>query len=422
MKDLGIEMYNLLKLLFPINRSLTGNGNRETLKILSEHFPLKIYEIESGNKVFDWEIPQEWEINEAYIKDLKGNTIIDFRNNNLHVVGYSIPFSGRISKNDLEKHLFSIESQPDAIPYVTSYYNRTWGFCLKHSDRINLNDDYYDVFIDSKLFNGSMTYADFIIPGASKEEVVFSSYICHPSMASNELSGPVVLTYLVKWLQSQRHLNYTYRFIFAPETIGVITYLSQNLQTLKKYVKAGFVITCVGDDLEYSMVASRYGNTYADKISSCILKGYENSKQYSFLERGSDERQFGFPGVDLPFVTLSRTKFYEYEQYHTSLDDLNFTSPIALENSLKCLISHIQLVEKNCNPVINTICEPRLGIRNLYPNISLKTSNEAVKNLMNVITYCDGKNDIMDISNITNIPWQDVTEIIKTLREHNLLK
>jgi aminopeptidase-like protein len=280
----------------------------------------------------------------------------------------------------------------------------------------------YKVVIDSELFNGKMTFADYIIPGDIEEEIVFSTYICHPSMASNELSGPVVLIYLINWLESLPTRKYTYRFIFAPETIGAITYLSKNLEILKENVVAGFVVTCLGDDNCYSFVKSRYGNTYADRVSSCVMKEYSNTKIYSYLERGSDERQYCFPGVDLPFVALCRTKFYEYPEYHTSLDNLEYCSPEALSNSFTFLQSHILLLEKNKKYIINSKCEPQLGKRNLYPNISTKESNGTVQELMDFIVYCDGGNDIINISEITNIPWRKLITIVDQFQEHKLLK
>lgn len=418
----GKGMYSLMSELFPLNRSLTGEGVRDTFKILSRYVNLNIQEISTGEKVFDWEIPYEWSIKKAYIKDSQDKIVIDFTNNNLHVVGYSEPVNELYTLEELQPHLHSLEDQPDAIPYITSYYKRNWGFCMSHNDRLKLKAGDYKVVIDSELFKGKMTFADYIIPGDTKEEIVFSTYICHPSMASNELSGPVVLIYIIMWLESLTKRKYTYRFIFAPETIGAITYLSKNLEILKENVVAGFVVTCIGDDNCYSFVKSRYGNTYADRVSSCVMKEYSNTKIYSYLERGSDERQYCFPGVDLPFVALCRTKFYEYPEYHTSLDNLEYCSPQALSNSFTFLQSHIVLLEKNKKYIINSRCEPQLGKRNLYPNISTKESNGTVQELMDFIVYCDGRNDIIEISEITNIPWRKLITIVDQLQEHNLLK
>ena len=414
-------MYSLMGELFPLNRSLTGEGVRETFKILSRYVKFNIQEISTGEKVFDWEIPYEWSIKQAYIKDSEGNVIVDFKNNNLHVVGYSEPVNGLFTLDEIQPHLHSLEDQPNAVPYITSYYKRNWGFCMNHTERLKLDAGPYNVLIESTLFKGSMTFADYVIPGDTKQEVVFTTYICHPSMASNELSGPVVLTYLINWLESLPTRRYTYRFIFAPETIGAITYLSLNLKSLKETVVAGFVVTCLGDDKCYSFVKSRYGNTYADRISSCVLKEYSNAKIYSYLERGSDERQYCFPGVELPFVALCRTKFYEYPEYHTSLDNMDYCSPEALSNSLIYLQNHILLIENNKRYVINSTCEPQLGKRNLYPNISTKESNNTVQELMDLIVYCDGANDIIDIAEITHIPWKKLITIVNQLQEHSLL-
>ena len=257
MVNIGTEMYNLMERLFPICRSITGAGVRKTLNILSEYIPINIIEVPSGTKVFDWDIPDEWNISDAYVENSDGKKVIDFKDNNLHVVGYSEPFNGKINLEELENHLYSLPDQPDLIPYVTSYYQRHWGFCVSENQRKQLNKGVYYVKIDSTLDSGSLTYADLVIKGRSQKEILFSTYICHPSLANNELSGPVVAAFLAKYLLEKKNNYYTYRFVFAPETIGAILYLSTHLEYLKKNVIAGYVLTCIGDSGPFSYLQSR---------------------------------------------------------------------------------------------------------------------------------------------------------------------
>ncbi len=419
----AVDLYSLMAQLFPINRSLTGQGVRETLDILGNHVNLRRHNVLSGSKHFDWTVPKEWKVKSAYISDMLGNKIIDFQDNNLHLVGYSKSKKGDISKEELLEHLHFLEELPTAIPYITSYYSDNWGFCISYNQYKELNDDFYHVEIDTEHFNGKMDYADYIIEGDSKEEIIFSTYICHPSMASNELSGPVVTIGLIKYLENLPRLRYTYRFVFVPETIGSIVYINQNYNHLKNHTIAGFIVTCVGDDGDYSLVESPYGQTLADRTVKAVLKKHHKfSKIYSFLERGSDERQYCFPNIDLPFVAVTRTKFYEYPEYHTSLDNLDYTSPKALENSLNYLVDIVELMELNELYLASTFCEPQLGKRGLYPLISTKESNELVKNMMNVLAYCDGNNDVIAIINRLFIEPNIVIDIIKTLKSHNLIR
>ncbi len=408
--------------LFPINRSLTGEGVRETLDILSRNVKLNRKYVLSGTRHFDWTVPKEWKVNSAKLFDLKGNIIIDFDDNNLHLIGYSKAKSAIISREELIEHLFYLKDQPNAIPYITSYYSDNWGFCISYNNFKELQDEFYRVEIDTEHFEGQLDYADYYIAGTSKEEVVFSSYICHPSMASNELSGPVVLIGLIKYLESLPSLKYSYRFIFVPETIGSIIYINENFDHLKSNTIAGFIVTCVGDNGDYSLVESPFGITLADRAAKISLKKYgKSAKIYSFLERGSDERQYCFPNVDLPFVALTRTKFYEYPEYHTSLDNLNYSSPKSLEDSLNYLIDIVKIIEFNCVYLANTICEPQLGKRGLYPLLSTKASNEAVKNMMNVLTYCNGNLDVIALIDKLCLPVEVVMDIIKLLKKHKLI-
>lgn len=422
MKNIGQEMYDWAVDLFPINRSLTGNGVRTTLQYIKEIIPeMNIFEVPSGTKCFDWAIPKEWNCTNGYIIDPAGNKICDFKTNNLHIVGYSTPIDRQIEFDELTDHLYFIEEQPTAIPYITSYYKERWGFCLSYNEYKNLKNGTYKVKIDSELKEGNLTYGEVIIKGESKEEIFLSTYICHPSMANNELSGPVVTTELVKFIKSIKNKRYTYRIIFIPETIGAIMYLSQNLEIMKKNIITGFNITTIGDNRNYSYVSTRYGNTLADKVAKHILKNIDH-KAYTFLHRGSDERQYCFPGIDLPVVTMCRTKYGEYPEYHTSLDDLSIISPEGLFGGYDKIKKAIDLLEKNHYYKITCLGEPQLGKRGLYPTISTKDSAKAVRSMMNFITYADGKNDLIDIANIIDVEAEELFDIILQLRQEGLLE
>ena len=308
---IGNEIHQFAKELWPINRSITGVGVRETLKRISIHIPkLDIKSVPSDTQVFDWTVPSEWHVNKAYIITPSGKKICDFSRNNLHLLGYSIPYEGSLSLEELKKHLYTLPDQPNAIPYVTSYYKERWGFCIAQKEFDVLKKGTYKVLIDSTLFKGELNYGELFIKGKSNKEIFLSTYVCHPSMANNELSGPTVLTFIAKWLMENNDLEYTYRIIFIPETIGSITYLSRNYKEMKKKTIAGFNVTCVGDDRSYSYLPSRNGNTISDLISKHILKWIDkNFKSYSWLERGSDERQYCAPGIDLPIASIFRTKY-----------------------------------------------------------------------------------------------------------------
>jgi aminopeptidase-like protein len=418
------KMFKWLNDLWPICRSITGKGVRETLIYLKDLLPdLKILEVSSGYQAFDWTVPDEWNIHNAWIEDEKGNRIIDFKNNNLHVVGYSVSVNKFIDLATLQSHLFSLPNQPDAIPYVTSYYSPEWGFCLSHNQRNSLKSGLYKVFIDSELKPGVMNFGEVILSGENKKEVLLSTYICHPSMANNELSGPVVTAAIVQWLKSLPRLRYTYRILFIPETIGSIVYLSKNLDHLKQNVIAGFNITCVGDDNCYSFLPSRAGDTLSDRIAIHVLKNIDPGfKKYSWLDRGSDERQYCAPGVDLPIATIMRSKYGEYPEYHTSLDNLSFVTATGLEGGFLALKKSIESIELNCIPIANTVCEPFLSKRKLYPTLSKKNSAIETKNMMNFLTYTDGKKDLIEISNIINVPVWKLTNIVEKLKKENLIK
>ena len=422
MENLGKEMYGWAVDLFPINRSLTGDGVRQTLQYIKNIIPeMEINEVPSGTRCFDWTVPQEWNCDDGYILDPDGNKICDFKMNNLHVVGYSTPIDKEVDLEELKEHLYWIEDQPTAIPYITSYYSPRWGFCLSFNEFKKLKKGTYKVKINSELIDGSLTYGEVKLRGESDKEIFLSTYVCHPSMANNELSGPVVTTALVKFIKSLKDRKYSYRIVFIPETIGSITYISRNIDDMKKNIIAGFNITCIGDDRCYSYVPTRYGNTLSDKVSKHVLKNIDYV-EYSFLDRGSDERQYCSPGVDLPIATICRTLYGMYPEYHTSLDDLTLISPTGLYGGYEKLMKAIELLEKNNYYKVNVLCEPQLGKRGLYPVISTKTSANSVLVMSNFIGYADGKNDLIDIANIIGVQAEDLYDIVNDMKRANLVE
>jgi aminopeptidase-like protein len=420
---IGDEILAFAKELYPINRSLTGSGVRETLRRIGHHLPeLQSLEVSSGSSAFDWTIPDEWEISEAYLEDPSGKRIIDFANHNLHVIGYSSPVDITISLDELQGHLHSIPEMPDAIPYVTSYYADRWGFCISHRQRVGLQQGNYRAVIRSRKFRGVMNYGELVIPGNSEKEVLLSTYVCHPSMANNETSGPAVLTFVGKWLLEHSR-RYTYRIIFAPETIGAIHYISKNLNHLKQNVIAGFNVSCVGDDRSYSFVESRKGATLADRIAEHVLPRLSSSYvRHSFLERQSDERQYGSVLVDLPFIALCRTKYGCYEEYHTSMDDFSVVTATGLEGGFNLLTKCITALESNRTFVATTICEPQLGKRGLYPTLGGGKVSASVNTLLNVLEYCDGRDDLLTIAERCGLPITTIAEAAELLEKNGLLR
>ena len=417
-------MYRWACDLFPVTRSITGCGVRATLAYLKKLLPdLTIREIRSGTKVFDWTIPDEWTIRKAYITDEAGNKVVDIKDNNLHVVGYSEPVDMWLDRDELDEFLFSIPQQPSAIPYVTSYYSRRWGFCLTHSMREALPSGRYRAVVDSDLEPGVLNYGELILPGQESGEILLSTYICHPSMANNELSGPVVTTALARWLHGLSNRRYTYRIVFVPETIGCIAYLSEHLKDMKQYTIAGFVVTCVGDDRSYSLMPSRRGDTLADRVAKYVLDtNVRCYRQYSFLDRGSDERQYCSPNVDLPVVSIMRTKYGSYPEYHTSLDDLSVISAEGLGGGFNVLQQCLKVLEANFFYHTTTTCEPQLGKRGLYPSTSTNQHPNKVANMQDLLAYADGETDLLEIASSIGINMLDCAEIAEELERHGLLE
>jgi len=421
---IGQKIHALASALWPINRSITGDGVRETLKAISKYIPdLAIESLSSGTPVFDWTVPEEWKVKDAYIKTPSGDKICSFSVNNLHLVGYSKPFNGSLQKADLLKHLYTLQGQPTAIPYVTSYYRRDWGFSIAYEDYCLLEDGIYEVHIGSSFSDGMLNYGEVYYAGRSRKEILLSSYICHPSMANNELSGPCVLTFLANYIQNMPNRYYSYRIVFIPETIGSISYISRNLSKLKDNVIAGFNLSCIGDERAYSCVHTRYSNTFSDRIVGKVAANLGvKVKDYDWLSRGSDERQYNAPNVDLPIVTICRSKFGEYPEYHTSLDNLkDVVTPAGLAGGYDFCTSLIDYVEKSRFPVTNVLCEPQMGKRNLYSSISFVGSSSNWQYLLDVLSYCDGTNDLDDITKLLGESKDIVDDAIATLIENDLV-
>ena len=419
-------MYDLCAKLFPYCRSITGDGVRKTLHDLKAVVPeMTLHEVTSGTRVFDWTVPKEWRIRDAWIKNSKGEKVLDFHETNLRVMGYSLPLDEKMSLDELKKIIYTQPDQPDVIPYVTSYYKERSGFCMTQLEKDALPEDTYHAYIDSELFDGSLTYGEVILPGETDDEILLSTYDCHPSMANNELSGPAVSVYLAKWIKTLPHRHYTYRFVYIPETIGSITYMSQgdHLAHMKKHVKAGFNLSCVGDDRTYTYVASRYGDTLADRVAKNVLHfHYPKYETRSFLYRGSDERQYNAPGIDLPVCAVCRSKYGEYPEYHTSKDDMGLISPSGLEGAYRAYQLMLEALEANRTYRVTCYGEPQLGKRGLYPTISQKGSYDGIKAMTDLITYADGRNDLIAISDRIGVPVHDLIPIAKKMLDAGLFE
>jgi aminopeptidase-like protein len=420
----GEQMFRLAEEIWPLNRSLSGEGVRRTLSVLKRELPfLELKKFASGLKVFDWTVPVEWNISEAYIITPSGDKICDFTENNLHVVGYSEPFSGTISLSVLQEHLHSLPDQPNAIPYVTSYYSKCWGFCLDHESLLKLTEGDYRVVIKSNFASTGLDWAELFIPGESKKEIFFSTYICHPSMANNELSGPVLATQLAKALQETQFF-YSYRFVFIPETIGSLAYMAENISEMKSNILAGYVLTCVGDEREYSYVPSRGGFTIADDLAQKTFETLHiDPIRYTWADRGSDERQYCSPGADLPVCSVMRSKYGEYPEYHTSLDTLGRVVTVeGLQGSFDFYMTLIGHVESQRFPKLKLIGEPQLGKRGLYPNLSIKGNYSDTHDLMNLISILDGKIDLEHAITTTGLDRIQALKFLARLKEEGLLE
>lgn len=422
--NMGEVMYRRAADLFPLCRSLTGEGLRATLRYLQAILPeLTIHEVPSGTPAFDWRVPDEWTIEDAYIADAAGNRIVDFRHSNLHVVGYSEPVDSWFDRDELDAHLHSLPEMPDAIPYVTSYYRRRWGFCLPHRQRVALPAGRYRAVIRSTLSPGALSYGELILPGREADEILLSANVCHPSLANNELSGPVVASALGEWLQRRGERRYTYRILFLPETIGAIVYLSRHLEAMQRHTIAGFVLTCIGDDRVYSYLASRGGATLADRVAQNVLGHHApDYRSYSYLERGSDERQYCSPGVDLPVVSIMRSPHGRYPEYHTSLDDLSLISPAGLRGGYDVMRRILDTLERNYVYRTSTPCEPQLGRRGLFPTLGTRDNRVSSRDILNVLAYADGTCDVIGLADRIGLAADRCADIAEELAAHGLLE
>lgn len=403
----GIMMLSLIERLWPIRRSLAGPGIRETLRILGEYLPgFYVSRVVTGSRVLDWIVPDEWDLRSAFIEAPDGRQLCDVSQNSLHVVGYSISVDSKMNLADLQPHLYSLPDQPDAIPYVTSYYERKWGFCLSHQQRKDLKPGTYRAFIDSTLSAGFLAYGQVVLPGLTSEEILFSTYCCHPAMANNELSGPVLAVALARWLHDRGNRRYTYRFVFAPEMIGAAAVLENQCAHLRAHVVAAFNLTCVGDERAWSYLPSRHGNTYADRVAQHVLRHAIGDYQtYSWCDRGSDESMYCAPGIDIPMVSIMRSKYGTYPEYHTSLDTPGrVVTAHGLAETLSLFQKLIEVIELDCKPRSLVLGEPQLGRRGLYPQTSMKGSTAPVKDLLDLISYSDGQTSLLEIADYCKRP------------------
>ncbi len=417
------RMINLAKELYPKNRSLMGPDIRNSFeKFMQIHKEFKLIKFKTGEKVFDWEIPEEWIIKGGYVEHESGKRFAEFKKNNLHVMGYSVGVNKVMTKKELLEKSFSLPDFPDAIPYITSYYKKDWGFCFSHNELSNLPEGNYKAVINSEHKKGDLCLLEAVIPGESKKEIFFSSYLCHPSMANNELSGPVLLNEILTYVKQLKNRYYSYRFVLIPETIGSISYLSKRLNTLKENMLCGYNLTCVGDERSYTHLKSRNGNNLADLALSSALIKLDNVKEYSFLDRGSDERQYCAPGIDLPLCTFCRTKFGKYPEYHTSKDDFKVVTENGLKGSYKVILNIIKAFEIGLYPNVQVLGEPQLGKRQLYPNTSqLYKGMHPAKVRMDVIAYCDSNHNIFEISHKINVNLEKVYEELLILNNKDLI-
>ena len=418
----GSTMYDLISELYPICRSITGNGVRQTLKILQQQIPLEIREVASGTQVFDWTVPQEWNVRDAYVKNSRGEKIIDFQQHNLHLLNYSIPIHQTMSLSELKPHLFSMSDRPDWIPYRTSYYSENWGFCLTHNQLEALPEGEYEVYIDTDLKSGSLTYGEYYLPGQTEEEVLFTCHICHPSLCNDNLSGISLVTSLARQLQNIDR-RYSYRFLFIPGTIGAITWLSLNQQQTQK-IEHGLVVAGVGDAGQFHYKKSRRANAPIDRIVAYVLEHSGSAYQIDeFIPYGYDERQFCSPGFNLPVGSLTRTPFGQYPEYHTSGDNLDLVKPDKLAQSLKIYLQIVDVIENNQTYFsTNPYCEPQLGKRGLYGNFG-GTQDKKTKEMATlwVLNLADGEHSLLDICDRSGLDFTVIRHAADALLAGGLL-
>jgi len=425
MKIDQLSLKKIIKELWPLNRSITGQAVRETHKILSKIVKFEKKEIKTGKIFFDWTVPREWNVKDAYIQDPKGNKIVSFKENNLHLVGYSVPTNQSISLDRLQKHLFSNPKNVNSIPYVTSYYKKNWGFCISHKQRLNLKKGKYKVFIDSSLKKGNLTISDIVIKGKSNKEILFQSYTCHPSMAVNELIGPIIITYLAKFVKKIKKPKYTYRFVLLPETIGSVIYINKNFKNFKKNLRAGYIITCFGRNYKYVYKNSRARNAIANKYIYNFFGKKMNFKKIDYNPGGSDERQYNSIGNSFPVGCIMSEIPGKYKGYHSSEDNYKKLKINVIKKNINDFTKFIKFIEKekfysvkvkNCEPHISKYVNFYGTKSNLNTNPNLYT-----KCLKWLVHYLDGETSISEISKISKISKQTLLKVSKILYKKKLL-
>jgi len=419
--EVGTEMFRFMEELFPIGRSITGDGIRETLRRIGERIPLEIHEVPTGTHVFDWTVPKEWNIREAYIEDPGGRRVVDVADSNLHVVSYSVPVDARMPLSELKEHIHTLPNQPNLIPYRTSYYSETWGFCIQHERLQQLRDGEYHVRIDSSLEPGSLTYGECHLPGETEAEVLISCHCCHPSLANDNLSGIALATHLAERLRGLS-LRLSYRFLFIPGTIGSITWLSLNEQTVER-IEHGLVVTCVGDAGPPTYKRSRKADAMIDRAAAHVLR--HSGRPYrivDFSPYGYDERQYCSPGFDLAVGSLSRTPHNEYAEYHTSADDLSLVRPERLSDSLSLYLRVLDILEDD-DTYLNVIAkgEPQLGRRGLYPPVGAQGVGAELMARLWLLNLSDGRYSLLDVADRSGLPFRDIKEAARVLSESGLL-
>jgi aminopeptidase-like protein len=417
----GAGMHGLLGELYPICRSITGDGVRQTLARLAREIPLVQHEVPSGTRAYDWTVPREWNIRDAYVKDAQGRRVIDFRAHNLHVVSYSVPVHRTMTLAELRPHLHSLPDRPDLIPYRTSYYKEDWGFCLPHRELEQLAEGEYEVLIDSTLQDGHLTYGECLLEGESRDEVLISCHVCHPSLADDNLSGIVVATWLAKQLAGMRR-RLSYRFVFVPGTIGAITWLSRNEERTRR-IRAGLVLTCVGDRAGFTYKRSRHGDAGIDLAMEHVL-GHADAghRIVPFSPYGYDERQYGSPGFQLPVGCLMRSHHGQFPEYHTSADNPDFVTPQSLVGTLDLLLSVVDVLEHDGRHVnLQPMCEPQLGKRGLYGSTGGAHPREVEMAMLWVLNQSDGTASLLDIAQRSGLPFASIREAAHRLQQHDLL-
>lgn len=420
--DIGQELHRFAEGLFPICRSITGNGIRLTLATIQKRIPLQISDVPTGTPVFDWVIPKEWNIRDAYIKGPDGRRIVEFTKCNLHVLNYSAPIHTTMPLKDLRPHLFTLPEHPDWIPYRTSYYKKDWGFCLSHNRMLKLEDSDYEVCIDSTLADGHLSYGECYLPGRLADEVLISCHICHPSLANDNLSGLAVAAFLAQFLATRESLRYSYRFLFIPGTIGAITWLARNRENVNR-VRHGLVLTCIGDRGGLHYKKSRRGDTEIDRAAAWVLRhSGESSEILEFSPYGYDERQYCSPGFNLPVGCLMRSVWGRFPEYHTSADNLEFIQPPQLAASLRVCVAILDVLEANrryCNR--NPFCEPQLGRRNLYRSTGGNAIGTEINARLWVLNLSDGEHSLLDIAEQSGLSFSVISDAAQLLVESGLL-